>query len=87
MARRSVQWIFKEGREKAGLPKWVTAHVLRHSYATSILKNGTDLLTLKELLGHKKLATTAGYLHLDINHLKKTYNPLSNECINAQLYQ
>ena len=87
IAPRSVQWIFREGRVKAGLPKWVTTHVLRHSYATSILKNGTDLLTLKELLGHKKLATTAGYLHLDINHFKKTYNPLSNECINAQLYQ
>ena len=63
IAPKTVQWAFKLARQKAGLPDWVTAHVLRHSYATSSLKNGTDILSLKQLLGHKKLSTTTRYMH------------------------
>jgi len=87
IAPKSVQWAFKRSREKAGLPAWVTPHVLRHSYATALLKNGTDLLTLKELLGHKKLATTMRYLHLNTAFLKKSYNPLTNQCLDAPVKQ
>ena len=85
IAPRSVQWAFINARKKAGLPKWVTPHVLRHSYATTLLKNGTDLLTLKELLGHKKLATTTRYLHLNTAFLKKSYNPLSAPCLDVPI--
>lgn len=85
IACRSVQWAFINARRKAKLPDWVTPHTLRHSYATSALKNGTDILTLRELLGHKKLATTARYLHLDTAFLKKSYNPLSDQCLNVPL--
>ena len=85
IASRTIQWGFIRAREKAGLPKWVTAHVLRHSYATASLKNGMDLLSLKELLGHKKLHTTTRYLHLNRAHYKQTYNPLSNSCLSAQV--
>ena len=46
MSSRSVQWIFIRARRKAGLPEWVTAHVLRHSYATVNLKNGMDVVGL-----------------------------------------
>ena len=81
IAPRSVQHAFRNAREKAGLPDWLTTHTLRHSFATSSLKNQTDLLTLKELLGHKKLETTAQYLHLNIDFLKQAYNPLSNQCL------
>lgn len=87
IAPRSVQWAFINARKKAGLPNWVTPHVLRHSYATIVLKNGTDLLTLKELLGHKKLATTTRYLHLNTAYLKKSYNPLSDQCLDAPLQE
>lgn len=87
IAAKTVQWGFKRAREKAGLPSWVTAHVLRHSYATASIKNGTDLLTLKQLLGHKKLETTTRYLHLHIPHYKRTYNPLSEPCITTHLQQ
>lgn len=85
IAARTVQWAFIRAREKAGLPKWVTAHVLRHSFATDSLKNGADLLTLKELLGHKKLNTTSLYLHLNSQHFKNMYNPIDNPCLHAHL--
>ena len=85
IAPRTIQWAFILARQKAGLPKWVTAHVLRHSFATACLKNGTDILTLKQLLGHKKLHTTSRYLHLNIQHFKNAYNPLDNPCLAAQL--
>lgn len=85
IAARSVQHAFNEARKKAGLPDWVTPHVMRHSFATSSLKNGTDILTLKELLGHKKLATTARYLHLSTAYLKKSYNPLRTKHLNASI--
>jgi len=85
IAPKTIQWGFVKAREKAGLPKWVTAHVLRHSYATASIKNGTDLLTLKQLLGHKKLETTTRYLHLKVPHFKKTYNPLSDTCLSSHL--
>ena len=85
IAPKTVQWAFKRARKKAGLPEWVTAHVLRHSYATSCLKNGTNLLSLQTLLGHKKLSTTTRYLHLNVSYLKQSYNPLSDPCVHQHL--
>jgi len=85
LAARSIQHVFKKCRDKAGLPAWVTAHVLRHSYATISLTNGTDLLSLKQLLGHKKLSTTTRYLHLNTAHLKTAHNPLSHQCLSVPL--
>ena len=55
IAARTIQWGFIRARQKAALPNWVTAHVMRHSFATASLKNGADVLTLKELLGHNAL--------------------------------
>lgn len=49
-------------------------HTLRHTFATSMLRGGADLRTLKELLGHSSLATTQIYTHLSIDELKKNYN-------------
>jgi len=87
MSKRAIQWAFVQARRKAELPEWVTAHVLRHSYATNVLKNKTDLLTLKELLGHKKLVTTSRYLHLDTSHLKISHNTLSHQCLQTVIQQ
>lgn len=61
---RGVQWAIKEARAKSGINKKVTAHSLRHSYATHLLEMGTDIVTLKELLGHEDIQTTLIYLHV-----------------------
>ena len=48
-------------------------HILRHAYATELLKNGAELLSVKELLGHSSLASTQVYTHVNIEDLKKIY--------------
>ena len=83
----SVNKIIVSARQKANLPNWVTCHVLRHSFASTALRNGTDVLTLQKLLGHKDLSTTSIYLHLDDKHLQNSYDTLQNSAIQLQLNQ
>lgn len=63
-AERGLQWMLKEAVRKAGIRKEVTLHTLRHSYATHLLEDGVDIITIKDQLGHSRLETTLLYLHI-----------------------
>jgi integrase/recombinase XerD len=59
---------------KAGIESGLHPHVIRHTFATHMLRGGCDLRTLQELLGHASLTTTQIYTHLDIKHLKQVHS-------------
>jgi integrase/recombinase XerD len=66
----------KIAREAAGLDKRVTVHTLRHSFATHLLENGTDIRIIQVLLGHNNLTTTARYAQVATSTIADTISPL-----------
>ena len=70
---RIVQRQMKKIRTYLGLPDSITPHALRHSFATHLLANGTDLRSLQELLGHASLSTTQRYTDVSIEKMTEEY--------------
>jgi site-specific recombinase XerD len=75
---RTVQQIFSNAKEKAGIKKEVGIHSLRHSFATHLLEKGTDIRYIKEILGHFNIKTTERYLHVTKQSLVNIISPLDD---------
>ena len=73
---RSIQALLKNVKNKAGVTKRGRVHTLRHSFATHLYEGGTDILSIKKLLGHNSLRTTIIYTHVSKEHISKTQSPL-----------
>ncbi len=71
MSARDVQRLLQDAARRAGIPKRVTPHVLRHTFATRFLQAGGDIATLAEILGHERIATTTRYLHPDAARMQE----------------
>jgi site-specific recombinase XerD len=75
---RSVQQVFKDSMERAKINKRLGIHSLRHSFATHLLENGTDVRFIQELLGHSDIRTTLLYTAVTDNNIRKIKSPLDS---------
>jgi integrase len=77
-SQKGVQWAVKQAAKAAGIQKDVHVHTLRHSFATHLLEDGLDIVTVKELLGHRNIKTTIEYLHVARSNPKRACSPLDS---------
>jgi integrase/recombinase XerD len=82
---RTVQQIFSNAKNSAGIRKEVGIHSLRHSFATHLLDKGTDIRYIKELLGHFDIKTTERYLHVSKRSLVNILSPLDDLMKNKEI--
>jgi site-specific recombinase XerD len=73
---KAIARVMREAVSTAGITKSVTVHSLRHSYATHLIEDGLNIITIKELLGHSKIETTMVYLHIAKCSLVRAHSPL-----------
>ena len=76
-AKESVpQKACQRAEQESGVGKRVTPHIVRHSFATALLEQGVDLVTISNLLGHSRIKTTELYTHVTLKKLQQTPSPL-----------
>jgi site-specific recombinase XerD len=75
-SQRGVQWAVKQVAKAAGIKKEVHTHTMRHSFATHLLEDGMDIMTLKGLLGHENIETTIEYLQIAQLSSQRVFSPL-----------
>lgn len=73
---RGIQWAVNEAKKKAGIQKPMNVHTLRHTFATHLLEEGLDILTIKDMLGHESIDTTMIYLHVAQTDKCRAFSPL-----------
>ncbi|NJO88095.1 MAG: tyrosine-type recombinase/integrase [Chloroflexia bacterium] len=73
---KGLSWVMREALKKTSIAKDVNLHSLRHSYATHLLEQGLNIVTVKDLLGHADITTTMIYLHVAQCPLLKAHSPL-----------
>lgn len=73
---RGLSWVMRENLKKTSITKDVNLHSLRHSYATHLLEEGVNIVSLKILLGHAEIITTMIYLHVAQFEFVKPHSPL-----------
>lgn len=73
---RGLSWVMREALKKTSIKKDVNLHSLRHTYATHLLEEGLNIVTLKDLLGHAEITTTMIYLHIAQCPMVKAHSPL-----------
>jgi len=71
-----IRWLLKERSAKANIPKNITPHTFRRSFATLLYQKGTQLMTIQKLLGHSSVQTTEGYIQNDFDYLYGDYSRL-----------
>jgi len=76
LSAASLQVACREAALRAGIAKRVTVHTLRHSFATHMLENGTDIRIIQTLLGHSRIDTTAHYTRVSTQLISHTLSPL-----------
>jgi site-specific recombinase XerD len=73
---KGLSWVMREAPKKTEIKKNVNLHSFRHSYATHLLEEGVNIITLKELLGHSDVSTTMIYLHVARCAVIQAHSPL-----------
>jgi integrase/recombinase XerD len=79
LSARSIQEVFNRAKNKAGITKSVSIHSLRHSFATHLLEDGTDIRYIQELLGHTNAKTTQVYTHVAKRDFLKIRSPFDQD--------